>query len=65
MKKMRTPVPEPKSKFISVKCGQCGKENVIFSHTTMDIKCKACNSIIAERTGSRAKLFTKEVKVLD
>lgn len=65
MRKMHVPVPEPRSKFLSVTCEQCGKENIVFSHTTVDIKCKSCSSIIAERTGSRAKIFSKEVKTLD
>ena len=64
MKKMHIPIPEPRSRFLSVKCEQCGKENIVFSHTTIDIKCKSCKSIIAERTGSRARLFSKEFKEL-
>jgi small subunit ribosomal protein S27e len=65
MKKMHVSVPQPRSNFLSVKCKQCGKENIVFSHTTMDLKCKSCNSIIAERTGSRAILYGEEVKALD
>lgn len=65
MKKMHIPVPKPKSKFLSVKCEQCGAENIVFSHTTIDRKCKSCNASIAESTGSRAKIFSKEVKELD
>ncbi|MEM3083623.1 MAG: 30S ribosomal protein S27e [Nitrososphaerales archaeon] len=64
MKKMHIPVPEPRSRFLSVKCEQCGKENIVFSHTTVDVKCKACNAIIAESSGSKAILFSKDVKEL-
>lgn len=65
MRKMHVSIPEPNSNFLSVKCRQCGKENIVFSHTTIDIKCKSCSSIVAESTGSRAKLYADEVKVLD
>lgn len=64
-KKKHIPIPEPRSNFLSVKCKQCSKENIVFSHTTIDIKCKSCNAIIAERTGSRAKLFSEGIEILD
>jgi small subunit ribosomal protein S27e len=65
LKKMHIPVPKPRSSFLSVACPNCGKETVIFSHTTTDVKCKNCKTVIAERTGSRAVLRSKEFKKLD
>ncbi|MFQ5941250.1 MAG: 30S ribosomal protein S27e [Nitrososphaerales archaeon] len=62
---MHISVPEPRSNFLSVRCQQCGKDNIVYSHTTLDIKCNSCNSIIAEKTGSRARLYSKEFKTLD
>ncbi|MEE8133163.1 MAG: 30S ribosomal protein S27e [Nitrososphaerales archaeon] len=65
MKKLHIPIPKPRSNCLSIKCAQCGKETIVFTHTNIDIKCKSCTAIIAERTGSRAKLFSKEFKQLD
>ena len=65
MKKMHMPIPTPKSNFLRVTCQNCGKEIVVFSHTTTEIKCKNCKTLIAESTGSRAKLHSKEFKKLD
>lgn len=65
MKKMHIPVPKPRSNFLLVACPNCGKETVVFSHTTTDIKCKTCKTLIAEKTGSRAMLHNKEFKKLD
>lgn len=65
MKKMHMPVPKPRSSFLLIACPNCGKENVVFSHTTTDVKCKACKTLIAEKTGSRAMLHNKEFKKLD
>lgn len=65
MKKMHIPVPEPRSSFLLIACPNCGKESVVFSHTTTDIKCKNCKTPIAEKTGSRAMLHNKQFKKLD
>ncbi len=65
MKKMHIPIPKPRSSFLSVACPNCGKESVVYSHTTSDVKCKNCKTVIAEKTGSRAVLHSKEFKKLD
>ena len=65
MKKEHIPIPQPRSSFLSVACPNCGKESVVYSHTTSDVKCKNCKTVIAERTGSRAVLHSKEFKKLD
>lgn len=65
MKKMHIDVPRPKSSFLLVTCSKCGKETMMYSHTTIDVRCKGCNEIIAEKTGSRARLHSKEFKRLD
>ncbi len=65
LKKMHIPIPKPRSSFLSVACPNCGKESVVYSHTTSDVKCKNCKTVIAEKTGSRAVLHSKEFKKLD
>lgn len=65
MKKRYIPIPKPMSSFLSVACPNCGKESVVYSHTTSDVKCKNCKTVIAEKTGSRAVLHSKEFKKLD
>ncbi len=65
MKKKHIPIPKPRSSFLSVACPNCGKEIVVYSHTTSDVKCKNCKTVIAEKTGSRAVLHSKEFKKLD
>ena len=65
MKKTHIPVPKPRSSFLLIACPNCGKESVVFSHTTTDVKCKNCKTPLAEKTGSRALLRSKEFKKLD
>jgi len=58
-------IPKPKSAFLSVQCEKCGEKAVIFSHTTTNINCKSCGELLAERSGSLAKIFGKTLAVLD
>lgn len=47
-------LPRPESKFIRVKCSDCGNEQVIFDHATNTVKCNVCGAVLAEPTGGRA-----------
>lgn len=49
-------LPRPESKFIRVKCPDCGNEQVIFDHATNVVKCNVCGAVLAEPTGGRADL---------
>ncbi|MAG22195.1 MAG: 30S ribosomal protein S27e [Candidatus Diapherotrites archaeon] len=57
-------VPKPKSTFLKVKCAGCGNEQTIFSNANKDVKCLACNNILAESRGGKIKLKAKVVKEL-
>ena len=54
----------PKSKFIRIKCEECGSEQNIFSSPTSEVKCNSCGGVLAKPTGGKAKLVGKAVKVL-
>ncbi len=63
IKKYKILIPEPKSKFVRVKCPDCGNEQVIFDHATFPVRCLVCGRILAEPTGGKAKIYGKIVKV--
>jgi len=65
MKRHTIMIPKPKSAFLSVQCEKCGEKAVIFSHTTTNINCKSCGELLAERSGSLAKIFGKTLAALD
>jgi len=65
MKKERILVPKPRSAFLLIKCSNCGNEQVVFSCPTIDIKCKVCDNLIAQRTGGKAKIFGTVIERLD
>ena len=59
MKKEHILIPEPTSKFLKVNCKECEKENIVFSHVSTSVTCKSCGNVIAEPTGSKAKMSGK------
>lgn len=64
MKRKKVPTPQPKSKFVKVKCPDCGNEQVIFSHAAITAKCLVCGRVVASPTGGKAKIEGEVVKEL-
>ncbi len=54
-----------KSKFLKIKCNDCGNEQVIFSNASISVKCLACDRVIAEPKGGKADIKTEIIEVLD
>ncbi len=54
-------IPKPRSKFLKVRCKNCGNEQIFFSHTTTLIKCNVCNTVLAKPSGGKAILTNCEV----
>ena len=59
MKKEHILIPEPTSKFLKINCKECEKESIIFSHVSTSVTCKSCGNVIAEPTGSKARISGK------
>ncbi len=56
MKKEHILIPEPKSKFQKIKCKECSEESIVYSHVSTIVKCVHCGNVLAEPTGSRARI---------
>lgn len=65
MRRERIPLPRPRSSFVLVQCTNCGNEQTLFTSTTVPIKCKVCDALIAEATGGRAKVTGVVLRRLD
>ena len=39
MKRERTLIPEPNSKFLKVNCKECEEENIVYSHASSTVTC--------------------------
>ncbi|MFQ6136277.1 MAG: 30S ribosomal protein S27e [Candidatus Hydrothermarchaeales archaeon] len=58
-------IPQPKSRFLKVKCFDCGNEQVIFGSVSTSVKCLVCGKTLAEPTGGKAKILTRILSVLE
>ena len=54
-----------KSRFMRVKCSDCGNEQVIFGCAASTVKCLVCDKLLAESTGGKTVFKTQILEVLD
>lgn len=64
MRKRRAVIPEPKSRFIRIRCPQCGNEQVIFDHATFPVRCFICGTQLVRSTGGKAEVIGEVIKIL-
>ncbi|MCY0849776.1 30S ribosomal protein S27e [Sulfuracidifex metallicus DSM 6482 = JCM 9184] len=64
MNKFRILIPEPNSKYLRVKCSQCGYEQTVFSNSTFPVRCLSCGSQLVFAKGGKAKINGDILKVL-
>ncbi|MEM1610537.1 MAG: 30S ribosomal protein S27e [Sulfolobales archaeon] len=64
MKKRKILIPEPKSRFVRVRCPQCGNEQVIFDHATFPARCFICGTQLVKSTGGKAIIYGEIIKIL-
>ncbi len=58
-------IPRPTSKFLTVKCKDCGNEQIVFSHATNVVHCNVCSAILAEPSGGKAVMKGEVVGELE
>jgi small subunit ribosomal protein S27e len=58
-------IPKPRSKFLRVKCSDCGNEQVVFNSTTMQVNFNVCGAVLAESSGGKAKIRGEVVAELE
>jgi len=58
-------LPRPRSKFLRVKCPDCGNEQVVFSQATRVVKCNVCGAVLAEPTGGKTAIKGDVVTALE
>jgi small subunit ribosomal protein S27e len=57
-------IPRPNSKFYKVRCLTCESEQIVFSHSSHEVKCHTCEELLAESTGGKAKILGSIIAVL-
>ncbi|HDI31644.1 MAG TPA: 30S ribosomal protein S27e [Thermofilum sp.] len=64
-KKRKILIPEPKSRFVLVKCPDCENEQVVFDRSSSTVKCLVCGRVLVRPTGGKAIIEAQVVRVLD
>jgi small subunit ribosomal protein S27e len=60
----KEPIPKPGSNFLKVKCVKCGNEQVVFDRAAVQVKCNACEDILVETQGGKAKIKGEVTQIL-
>ncbi len=58
-------IPHPKSRFLRLKCTDCGNEQVVFGNAASTVKCLVCGKTMAKPTGGKTEILTKIIGVLE
>jgi len=56
---------ETKSRFLRVKCDDCGNEQIVFNRAATQVRCLVCERILVEPKGGKTLIKTKILDVLD
>jgi len=46
-------IPTPRSKFLTVKCQDCGNEQIAFNKPATHVKCNVCGATLIKPTGGK------------
>ncbi|MHA1478310.1 MAG: 30S ribosomal protein S27e [Promethearchaeota archaeon] len=57
-------IPHPQSRFLRVKCLNCGNQQIIFGCSATDVECLVCGKTLLQSTGGKARILTKILEVL-
>jgi len=55
----------PKSKYVKVKCPDCGNEQPLFARAATPVTCLVCGATLAKPTGGLASLRGEVVGALE
>ncbi len=64
VKKRKILIPEPRSRFLLVRCPNCGNEQVVFSHSSFPARCLICGTQLVVPRGGKSKITAQIIRVL-
>ncbi|TFF96607.1 MAG: 30S ribosomal protein S27e [Promethearchaeota archaeon] len=62
--KLKELIPQPKSRFLRVKCLNCGNIQIVFGCAATEVDCLVCGKTLLQSTGGKARILTKILEVL-
>lgn len=57
-------IPEPKSRFLLVKCKECEHEQTVFGWATRKVVCDVCGKPLTEPRGGKAHVIGEVLQEL-
>lgn len=58
-------LPKPKSKFLKVKCQDCGNEQTVYNKCQTLVTCLVCGATLSKPTGGSADIKGEIIAILD
>src|SRR3989441_385644 len=58
-------IPKPTSRFLRVKCEDCGNEQIVFDRAASTVLCQVCGATVAKPTGGKAAVRGEILGVLE
>ncbi|MEA1994218.1 MAG: 30S ribosomal protein S27e [Euryarchaeota archaeon] len=58
-------ITNPKSKFIKIKCQDCGNEQIVFNKPAKTVECLVCGKTLMKTTGGLGKIKGKLIEELE
>jgi len=49
-------IPQPRGRFLKVKCEDCGGEQIVFDRSATTVACQVCGATLARPTGGLAEI---------
>jgi len=56
-------IPKPETRFLTVKCKDCGNTQMIFDRGSSVVNCQVCGATIARPTGGKV-LLTEGIEIV-
>ncbi len=53
------------SKFLKIKCGDCGNEQIAFERPATNVKCLVCGKTLVTSGGGKGKINATVLEVLE
>jgi small subunit ribosomal protein S27e len=52
-------------RFLSVRCNDCGNEQLVYSHASSVVRCKVCSKTLAVPRGGEAEIKTTTIGAVE
>jgi small subunit ribosomal protein S27e len=56
---------DTRSRFLRVKCSDCGNEQIVFDSAASTVKCLVCDKILAKPSGGKTRFEAEVVESVD